>query len=361
MIVAPRTPPISTRSTSDLPVVPPSSPSSFADLPVVPPSSPSSFADLPVVDTLDFCSPLLTPTRPPLDTGDSALKRGEFGRSSPLTPIEMPGLDDQLISSSHISSFRSTENSLDSSLSGSLYTPNESISKKRKIMRKSTMKSENSTKNSGKPTEKSDKSVKGAQNTGHALKRSVSCHQCKRSCLPKSLFYCGFRDPYPKRPCRKKYCESCVVRHKYEADSSVMALNSHAESNWKCPSCSSKCICVACCRKRWNGMRYPNLTEESTEKEFQTSPESEPVTIIFPLAVTPKLEETTNTLAIRASPTNSPDLLAPGTRKRKRLPNKWKCGYCQKVMRFNHKNRHHRVKHADLLDRGHFVCGLRVD
>jgi hypothetical protein len=82
-----------------------------------------------------------------------------------------------------------------------------------------------------------------------------SCHQCKSRRAKNQLAYCnagmseGGKKVKIRRPCRKKYCGSCLSKFYHEKMPG-------AHISWSCPACRQICTCAACRKNKLKSSKY---------------------------------------------------------------------------------------------------------
>ena len=114
----------------------------------------------------------------------------------------------------------------------------------------------------------------GASAAGSGNGSGSSCHQCKSRRSFQNLIFCanmflaqarykharevaassGHVGPPPKLDkksiCRKKYCETCLLKF-YGERPPVPTLRQSPQSTWICPACRDICCCAACRRQKF--------------------------------------------------------------------------------------------------------------
>jgi len=87
--------------------------------------------------------------------------------------------------------------------------------------------------------------------------RGTSCHQCKNTKALNKLAYCANlfekRTKPEKRRCRKKYCETCLLKFYNDSFEDIIS------KPWICASCRGLCCCAACERNKDKGKRYKRI------------------------------------------------------------------------------------------------------
>lgn len=99
--------------------------------------------------------------------------------------------------------------------------------------------------------------------------RGTSCHQCKNTKSLNKLAYCANlfekRTKPEKRRCRKKYCETCLLKFYNDSFEEIIS------KPWICASCRGLCCCAACERNKDKGKRYKRIHHDHSSNLYDAS------------------------------------------------------------------------------------------